>query len=115
MGRLNYWGGDPFSNPEHKTLLIGLHSNLRLPEDASVEISPTLPEGVDLGLQFHPGLLQSILQRMLYEGEISRRYDGDSEGDSEREGEGEGESLDAEMSDEEQGSEGYSQYFHPVF
>ncbi len=61
--------------PEQKTLLLGLHTNLVLPPATTLAEQATLPEGTDLSLQFHPGLLLSMGERLLFEGEIPRDYD----------------------------------------
>jgi hypothetical protein len=65
----------PILYPEHKTLVLGVHTNLVRPLNKSVGLEPALPEGADVGMQFHPELVQSMIQRMLSEGEISRSYD----------------------------------------
>ncbi len=65
----------PILYPEHKTLVLGVHTNLVRPLNKSVGLEPALPEGADVGMQFHPELVQAMIQRMLSEGEISRSYD----------------------------------------
>jgi hypothetical protein len=73
-GAIRILAAGPIMSPENKTLVIGLHTNLVQPLSQSVALEPSLPKGVDIGLQMHPELLQVILQRMLHEGVISRSY-----------------------------------------
>lgn len=74
-GDVKLLGRGPILYPEHRTLIIGIHTNLVQPLSESVELQPTLPEGADLGMQFHPELVQVMVQRMMHEGHISRVYD----------------------------------------
>lgn len=74
-GAVKLLGRGPILYPEHKTLVLGIHTNLVRPLDSTVEIEPILPEGADIGMQFHPQLVQSMVQRMMHEGHIQRAYD----------------------------------------
>jgi hypothetical protein len=65
----------PILNAEQKTLTLGIHTNLVRPLDQTVALEPSLPEGADVGMQFHPELVQAMIQRMLSEGTMSRSYD----------------------------------------
>jgi hypothetical protein len=65
----------PILNAEQKTLTLGIHTNLVRPLDETVALEPSLPEGADVGMQFHPELVQAMIQRMLSEGTMSRSYD----------------------------------------
>jgi hypothetical protein len=57
------------------TLLIGMQSNLSLPETVSLEEQATLPPGAQIGLQIHPGMLLGVTQRLMAEGSIASSYD----------------------------------------
>jgi hypothetical protein len=74
-GEVKLLGRGPLLYPEHKTLVIGIHTNLVQPLSSSVALEPTLPEGADIGMQFHPELVQVMIQRMMHEGHIARTYD----------------------------------------
>lgn len=64
----------PHIHPETGTVVFGLQSNLVRPLGGAIEIQPTLPPGIDIGMQFHPELIQQIIERMLNEGYIPRSY-----------------------------------------
>lgn len=74
-GDVKLLGRGPILSPEHRTLIIGIHTNLVQPLSEAVALEPALPEGADLGMQFHPELVQVMVQRMMHEGHISRAYD----------------------------------------
>jgi hypothetical protein len=74
-GDVKLLGRGPIISPENKTIVIGMHSNLVRPANGTVSALPSLPEGADIGLQFHPELLQTMIQRMMHEGHIDRSYD----------------------------------------
>ena len=74
-GDVKLLGRGPILYPENRTLVLGIHTNLVRPLDSSVEIEPALPEGADIGMQFHPELVQAMVQRMMHEGHIEREYD----------------------------------------
>jgi hypothetical protein len=74
-GEVKLLGRGPIISPEHKTIVIGMHSNLVRPANGTVNALPSLPEGADIGLQFHPELIQTMIQRMMHEGHIDRSYD----------------------------------------
>ncbi len=65
----------PVIFPDEGTLVVGLHSNLLLPQTATIEEQARLPEGSELGVQLHPELLLSTMQRLLGVGIIPREYD----------------------------------------
>lgn len=69
--------------PNQGTILVGLNSNLVLPEATTLEEQATLPEGSQIGLQIHPGMLLSVSQRLMNEGEIASTYDGSGNEDEE--------------------------------
>jgi len=74
-GDVKLLGRGPLLYPEHRSLIIGIHTNLVQPLSESVGLEPSLPEGADIGMQFHPELVQVMVQRMMHEGHISRSYD----------------------------------------
>lgn len=74
-GDVKMLGRGPILYPEHRTLIIGVHTNLVQPLSESVGLEPVLPEGADIGMQFHPELVQVMVQRMMHEGHIARSYD----------------------------------------
>ena len=74
-GEVKLLGRGPLLFPEHRTLVMGIHTNLVQPLSSSVSLEPILPEGADLGMQFHPELIQVMVQRMMHEGHIGRTYD----------------------------------------
>lgn len=54
---------------------LGMQTNLDLPEGVAIEVGRSLPEGVPMAVQMHPGLLFGMSERMLAEGVIPRSYD----------------------------------------
>jgi|GEM_PF-2645303 len=74
-GDVKLLGRGPLLYPEHRTLIIGIHTNLVQPLSERVGLEPELPEGADIGMQFHPELVQVMVQRMMHEGHIARAYD----------------------------------------
>lgn len=68
--------------PEQGTMVIGLHTNLILPTATSVQEQATLPEGSQLGVQIHPDLLLTAMQRLMGVGVIAREYDGNGNADA---------------------------------
>ncbi|RMG96207.1 MAG: hypothetical protein D6705_11855 [Deltaproteobacteria bacterium] len=73
-----------FLFPDDATMAVGMQTNLALPEGAGLE-RPTLPEGAHLGLAFHGAIFEPLIERMIVEGEIPRRYDADGTPDEEGE------------------------------
>lgn len=69
----------PMIFPDQGTLLIGLNSNLSLPQTVSLEQQAALPEGAQMGLQIHPGMLLGATQRLMVEGSIASQYDLDGD------------------------------------
>lgn len=67
----------PMIFPEQGTVVLGLHTNLILPSATTIEEQATLPVGSQLGLQIHPDLLLTAMQRLLNIGEIPQEYDAD--------------------------------------
>jgi hypothetical protein len=57
------------------TVVLGVHTNMIRPLSGAVALDTVLPEGADIGMQFHPELIQTMVQRMLHEGHIDRSYD----------------------------------------
>lgn len=78
-GDIRLLGRGPLLYPEHRTLVLGVHTNLVRPLSSSVGLEPALPEGADIGLQLHPELVQVMVQRMMHEGHIARAYSGEGE------------------------------------
>jgi hypothetical protein len=74
-------GRGPIIYPETHTIAIGIHTNLVQPLSRSIEVAPSLPEGADIGMQFHPELVQQMISRMLFEGHIDRSYDATGQAD----------------------------------
>ncbi|MBN1947024.1 MAG: hypothetical protein JW797_15220 [Bradymonadales bacterium] len=74
-GDVKLLGFGPLIYPEQETVAIGIHTNLIRPLSGSVSVTPALPEGVDIGMQFHPELVQQMVRRMMFEGHIDRSYD----------------------------------------
>ena len=75
----------PIIDADAGTVVLGIHSNLIRPLSGTVALNNTLPEGIDIGMQFHPELIQTMVQRMMHEGHVGRSYDmlgaEDQEGD----------------------------------
>jgi len=59
---------------ESKVISLGLQTNLDLPRGVAVKVGESLPKGVPMQVQMHPGLLLAMSQRMITEGVISRTY-----------------------------------------
>jgi hypothetical protein len=93
----------PILSPENRTIVLGIHTNLVQPLDSSVGLEPALPDGADIGLQFHPELIQVMVQRMMHEGHVSRSYDED--GKAEPQG---GAEAEEDQDEEEEGAFGVS-------
>ena len=74
-GDVKLVGRGPHLSPENRTIVIGMRSNLVRAQGGTIDWQPTLPEGADVGLQFHPELIQSMISRMMNEGHIARSYD----------------------------------------
>lgn len=75
-GDVKLLGRGPHVEPETQTIVIGMHSNLvRNGASSNVDWNPLLPEGADIGLQFHPALVEAMVGRMMHEGHIPRSYD----------------------------------------
>ena len=73
-GDIRLLGRGPHIYPDKGTVVIGLQTNLIRPLGGAITIDPVLPEGTDIGMQFHPELIQQIIARMLHEGFIPRSY-----------------------------------------
>jgi hypothetical protein len=71
----------PFIFPEEGTMVLGLHTNLALPPTATVVEQATLPEGSEMGIQLHPELMLTVMQRMLNVGVIPRESDANGQAD----------------------------------
>jgi hypothetical protein len=69
--------------PEADKLVIGMKTNLDLPDSAVLDLTQPLPEETPMALSMHPGVFLAMSHRMLAEGEIPRRYDEDGEPDDE--------------------------------
>ena len=65
----------PLIDAEAGTVVLGVHTNLIRPLSGAVALNTSLPAGVDIGMQFHPELIQTMVQRMMHEGQITRTYD----------------------------------------
>jgi len=65
----------PFVNHQYGTITLAMQSNLPLPGGARAQARAQLPEGADIGIVIHPGLLAGMGGRMLYEGHIPQEYD----------------------------------------
>jgi len=81
MGHWSIGDGDvrmlargPVIDGDAGTVVLGVHTNLVRPLDGTVALDTSLPDGVDLGMQFHPELIQTMVQRMMFEGHIERDY-----------------------------------------
>lgn len=73
-GDVKLVGHGPHIDAPTRSIVIGMHSNLLRPSSAVLDWQPGLPEGADIGLQFHPELVQSMLGRLMNEGHIARSY-----------------------------------------
>lgn len=69
--------------PEQRKLAVGFASNLALRVGTEgLSLDEPLLDGIPMAVRFHVGLMQSVAQRMLVEGEIPRRYDEEGEADA---------------------------------
>ncbi len=71
-----------FVQGEQERLVLGLSTNLPLPEGAGLDVEAPLPEGVAIGVAMDPVLLDTMARRMMEEGEIPTRYDEDGNADA---------------------------------
>jgi len=72
-----------FVQSEQKRLVLGMSTNLPLPDSGGLDVEAPLPEGVAIGVSMDPVLLDTMARRMMEEGEIPTRYDEDGEADAE--------------------------------
>ena len=66
-----------FVQGEQERLVLGLATNLPLPEGAGLDVEAPLPGDVAIGIAMDPVLLDTMARRMMEEGEIPTRYDED--------------------------------------
>lgn len=71
-----------FVQGEQERLVLGMATNLPLPEGAGLDVETPLPEGVAIGVAMDPVLLDTMARRMMEEGEIPTRYDEDGNEDA---------------------------------
>ncbi|NVB37202.1 hypothetical protein G6O69_05125 [Pseudenhygromyxa sp. WMMC2535] len=69
--------------PEEDTMALAMQSNLPLPAGGGLDITGEMPTGIPMVLDFDIAMLQAMIERMLTEGEIPRRYDEDGVPDEE--------------------------------
>jgi hypothetical protein len=67
--------------PEQDTLVLAMQSNLPLPPGGGLEINGEMPMGVPMLVDFDIAMFESMVQRLLLEGEIPRIYNEDGEPD----------------------------------
>lgn len=72
-----------FVVPDLDAIVLGMETNVALPEGAGLNQPVALPDGVPMSIQFDPNLILAISQRMITEGYIPRRYNEAGEGDPE--------------------------------
>ncbi|MCR9162121.1 MAG: hypothetical protein ACE37F_28690 [Nannocystaceae bacterium] len=70
-----------FVQGEQQRIVLGLSTNLTLPEGAGLDVEAPLPEDVAIGVSMDPILLDTMARRMMEEGEIPTRYDEDGNAD----------------------------------
>jgi hypothetical protein len=71
-----------FVQGDQERLVLGLSTNLPLPEGAGLDVEAPLPEDVAIGVAMDPVLLDTMARRMMEEGEIPTRYDEDGDPDA---------------------------------
>ena len=71
-----------FVQGEQERLVLGLATNLPLPDEAGLDVETPLPEGVAIGVAMDPILLDTMARRMMEEGEIPTRYNEEGEADA---------------------------------
>ena len=69
--------------PDADKLVIGMKTNLDLPDSTVLDLTQPLPEETPMALTMHPGVFLAMSHRMLAEGQIPRRYDENGEPDEE--------------------------------
>jgi hypothetical protein len=75
QGEVKLVARELFVLPETKQLVLGMHTNLVLGDNSGVDLQAPLPEGVAMGVAFDVELMLDMSYRMMFEGEIPRRYD----------------------------------------
>ncbi len=70
-----------FVQGEMERLVLGMSTNLPLPEGAGLDVEAPLREGAAIGVAMDPILLDTMARRMMEEGEIPTRYDEDGNED----------------------------------
>ncbi|PRQ01077.1 hypothetical protein ENSA5_27590 [Enhygromyxa salina] len=63
--------------PEQDTMVLAMQSNLALPPGGGLEIDGEMPMGVPMVVDFDIALFESMVDRLMDEGEIPRIYDED--------------------------------------
>lgn len=61
--------------PEDNTLILAMQSNLPLPPGGGLELDGEMPMGVPMQLEFDIALFESMVERLLADGDIPRVYD----------------------------------------
>ncbi len=72
-----------FVQGDQERLVLGLATNLPLPDGAGLDVEAPLPGDVAIRVAMDPVLLDTMARRMMEEGEIPTRYDEDGEEDPE--------------------------------
>ncbi|MCA9686635.1 MAG: hypothetical protein KC457_31000, partial [Myxococcales bacterium] len=63
--------------PEDGKLVLGMQTNLPLPEGSGLDLAGPLPEDIPMAVSMDTDLFLTMSHRMFDEGEIARRYDED--------------------------------------
>lgn len=72
-----------FVVPEYDSIVLGMETNVPLPQGAGLNQPDKLPDGIPMAILFDPNLILAIAQRMIAEGEIPRNYADDGSADPE--------------------------------
>ncbi len=71
-----------FVQHESDRLVLGMNTNLPLPDGTGLDLEAPLPEGTAIGIAMDTQLLDTMSRRMMEEGEIPTRYDEDGDPDA---------------------------------
>jgi hypothetical protein len=81
QGQIRLLARELIVRPEDGKLVLGMHTNLPLPQGAGLDLAGPLPSQYPMAVSMDTELFLTMSHRMFDEGEISRRYDEDGKPD----------------------------------
>lgn len=71
----------PFVNPDEKSLVLGVASNLQIPLGVGLDTKVKVSDAAPMMVKFHSDIFQEMARRMLREGHIPRSYNDNGDPD----------------------------------